>query len=55
MYYSSSLDTLHKKEPSKLDVIGIHGQNHAIRISAYSTLYVEVLADLATVLWMPLI
>ena len=36
-------------------MIGIPGQSHAIRVSQFSTLYVDVLAEMATFLWMPLI
>ncbi len=34
--------------------MGIPGQSHAIRISELSTIYVDVVAEMATVLWMPL-
>jgi hypothetical protein len=54
LYYATRLDKIREKESQKLNIIGIPGQNHAIKIESYTTLYIEVLAEMATVLWMPI-
>ena len=38
-----------------MDVIGIPGQSHAIKIEEFSTLYLRVKADMATMIWTPLV
>jgi hypothetical protein len=54
LYYGPSLEKIKWRESHKLDIIGIPGQNHAIKIEAHAVLYIDVLADMATVLWMPI-
>lgn len=54
IYYGGNLETIKAKDSHKLDVIGIPGQSHAIKMSEFSTLYIDVVAPMATVLWMPL-
>ena len=29
------------------------GQNHAVRIKKYTTIFLKIVSDLSTVLWMP--
>lgn len=36
-------------------MIGIPGQSHAIKISEFSTVYLDISAEMATVLWMPIV
>lgn len=51
------MDKIKDKESHKLDVIGgIDSQGHAIKITEYfGALYLEIVSEIATILWMPLI
>jgi hypothetical protein len=54
IYYGRTLENIRDRESHKLDIVGIPGQSHALKISASSPLYIDVVADMATVLWMPI-
>lgn len=54
IFYSSSEDKLDNSSSKDLDVIGIPGQSHAIKIEEYSSLYLKVKAEKATMVWTPL-
>lgn len=52
--YSSELAELERKTAKQLDVIGISGQNHAIRVESQEVLFLKVKLDFGSLLWMPL-
>ena len=54
VFYSSSEEKLENSSSKDLDVIGIPGQSHAIKIEEFSSLYVKVKAEKATLVWIPL-
>ena len=54
IFYANSESQLDGASSKDLDVIGIPGQSHAIRIEEYSSLYVKVKAEQATLVWTPL-
>jgi hypothetical protein len=51
--YSASAADLRTKNTSRLEMMGIPGQNHAIRVEAQKALFVKVRAEMATLFWMP--
>lgn len=52
--YSNEYSDLEKKTPRQLDIIGISGQNHAMRVEAMEVLFLNIKINMATLLWMPL-
>lgn len=52
--YSSDMKELESKQPQNLDVIGISGQNHAIRLETSEVLFLKVKVGFGSLLWMPL-